>query len=60
MAFNFGAIMIINRRLIKFYVFWNAWSVGKTVRLNSSMWGYDPYTSYRLGPFEMRIYGTIV
>jgi hypothetical protein len=41
----------------KFYVHWGSWSIGTTYRLNGSlMWGWNPYTSYRLGPFELRIY----
>ena len=43
--------------MIKFYTHWRAWSFGKTLRLNGScVWGFAPYTSYRIGPFELRIY----
>jgi hypothetical protein len=41
----------------EFYTYWKSWSFGKTFRMNGSlMWGYDPYISYRFGPFEVRRY----
>jgi hypothetical protein len=38
----------------EFHIFWNSWHLGKIVRLNGTMWGYNPYTSYRFGPFDFR------
>lgn len=42
---------------IDFYAHWTDWNFGKVMRLNGSMmWGFNPYTSYSLGPFELRVW----
>jgi hypothetical protein len=49
--------MVIGKNLVTFHVYWAAWDFGKQVRLNGTLqWGWDPYTSYRVGPFEIRVY----
>jgi hypothetical protein len=41
---------------MSFHTYWRHWHFGKTFRMNGTMWGYNPYTSYRFGPFELRKY----
>lgn len=44
-------------RGIDFHVNWASWNFGKVTRLNGSlMWGFNPYTSYYLGPLELRVW----
>ena len=41
----------------KFYVYWREWEFSRRTRLNGSLyWGFNPYISYRIGPFEFRRY----
>ena len=41
----------------EFYIHWTCWSFSKTHRMNGTLyWGWNPYVSYRLGPFDLRIF----
>lgn len=45
---------------VELYAYLKSWGFGKQTRLNGSlMWGWNPYVSYRLGPFELRKYQDI-
>ena len=49
--------MIRLGRGIELHTYWKYWGFGRIMRLNGSMmWGWNPYTSYRFGPFDLRIY----
>ena len=41
-----------------FYIHWRHWAWDKSVRLNGTLMGYNPYTSYRCGPFDFRIFNS--
>lgn len=42
---------------MEYYWRWKNWNFGKVRRMNGSlMWGWNPYTSYYIGPLEIRRY----